>query len=231
MSSSRTRRTALVAATAAVILSGCGAGDSQTAATVGDREVSMASVDRLARAICEREERQYEETGQSLAMERLRQTALNTLTIEAVAEQVAEEYDVRPGAAYGRARAGYEAEAESLGLSEEVREAYVDGSSVDALLEDVFLGVGRSLLAEEGVTEASEQQAAERGIDVVRTWPERYDLEVNPVFDVRVEDGMLRPAGGASRVGVAVSETATSAAATAEDPSLASGLPDHLRCG
>lgn len=228
MSPSRFRRTAAVAA-AAALLSSCGVTDSQVAARVGDAEISMSEVDGVARALCTGTEPQLEEAGQTLPMTTARQASLNLLTLTAVANQLADEYDVTPGAVYERQRAQSVKAAEEL--PEEQREDYVTAGSVDALMQGVWVETGELVLAEEGVTEPEEGQAMQRGAELFWSWPERLELELNPVYDVYVKDGQLEPANGADDIGVPVSDTALAPIAKTPDPSVAAALPDHLRCG
>ncbi|WP_185996058.1 hypothetical protein [Nocardioides campestrisoli] len=227
MSSSRPRRIVTLAA-AAVLLGGCGGSvsDSGTAATVGDEAISVAEVDNLAKALCADSEDQLAEAGQEVPMAVVRQSALNILVVTGAAQQIADKYEVEPGADYERARSAARQQAKLF--DEEQQDGFVVAASADALIQGVMTATGEQLLIEEGVAKPTEEEAIQRGSETFWSWPEVLDLDVNPVFDVEEVQGQLRPAAGADQVSFPVSATAQSAS----DPEqAASGLPAYLRCG
>src|SRR5690606_32974625 len=129
----------------------CGSASPGTAARIGEEKISVAQVDDLAEALCLNVEEDMASQGQAVPMSLVRQSALNVLALTEVAHQVADEYDVEPGADYERQQVL--AAEEGASLPEELRDDYVVGGSIDALLDGVIRAMGGKLLAEEGVAE------------------------------------------------------------------------------
>lgn len=228
MSSSRIGRPLILAAAAGLLLSGCGSLSAGTAATVGDETISLAQVDRAAEAVCRSFEDQLVEAGQVVPLSEMRQYAVGLLAASSQARQIAEEFDVDPGTDHQRETARLAAEAEDA-VPEELREEYVAIGSTESLVNSVILAAGRAALAEEGVTEVEDEQAMQRGSELMASWTEENGVEVDPRFGLELREGQLhRTDTGTS---VAVSDTARAGIADQADPAYSSQLPSNQRCG
>lgn len=225
---SRTGRLLAVAAAATLLLSGCAQGASPgVAVEVGDETISTRQVDAAAAHMCTALADQFRAQNTVLPMSFLRQGVVQLLTLSSSARQIAEEYDVEPGAAYRRDVA--ERERTAAVLPEEVREDYVEIMSANALANSVLEEVGRAKLEAEGVADPTMQEVGEAGAEVFAAWPGANGVEVDPQYGVELVDGQLVPTD--TTLSVAVGERARQGLATEPDAAYAATLPSHQRCG
>src|SRR5690606_27694350 len=107
---------------AVALLSGCSGNGAAPgdALTIGDDSIAKSEVSRVADAVCRNIGANLEEAGERVPLSQVKQYALSLLTVRLQAEQVAEEQDVEPGAAYFQDVASWEGEAEAL--PEDLRE-------------------------------------------------------------------------------------------------------------
>src|SRR5215218_2788118 len=90
-------------AAAGLVLSGCGASTGihpGSAAVIGDEALSMSKIDTTTTRYCEAYEPQISQQSQRVPMRYLRQFVAANLSQRLLGEQLAEAYDVQPGAAY-----------------------------------------------------------------------------------------------------------------------------------
>lgn len=228
-------RTVVALAAAGLVLSGCGGAHPGVAVEVGDREISTRRVDTAARHLCTalRELEDLESGDQVYSMAFVRQRVVGLLTLRAQTEQIAEEYDVEPGAAYRDAVA--QTETAAAPLADDVRADYVEVWTAGELAGDVLEQVGRIELEEKGVEDPTPEQVGQAGIDVFTVWPDVHGVEVDPRYGLENADGLLSPVD--TSVAVAVSEPARDGLAAAlaspqeQDVAYARSLPPEQRCG
>ena len=234
MNRSRLVRSDVAAAASVALLAGCSGGLAPgDAAQVGDRTLSRAQVDDAAEGFCLAIAEQLEANGQQLANLQLRQRIVQYMSLRLVGENLAEEYDVEPGAAYQDARSQVEG---LLGaVPEELHSAVVDFETTEQYLQSVTTAVGAAVLAEEGVSDVSEEEAAARGQEVFgeaaagADWQldARYGL-VAGELGVEVGDALSSQAVSFPALqGVAVPETG----AVEPSPDWIMALPSSQRCG
>ncbi|MEZ5095775.1 MAG: hypothetical protein R2731_06440 [Nocardioides sp.] len=121
MSTTRSRRpravrAAVTAATAALLsatLSGCGDAHPGAAAVVDGQSVEMADVDAMTTAVCSAA---AQSSSGTLPLGYLRGLALDSAVKRAVADQLADEYDVTAGSAYQQSLSQLRTQALSLPL-------------------------------------------------------------------------------------------------------------------
>ena len=148
-----TRRTlvAVLALTSAGMLSGCAGAQPGVAAQVGDETIRVSDVNRLSDGYCAAYERQLEGDGTVLPMEVVTSNVVQTLTMTAVARQLAEEHGVEPSTTYEQNLANLEQAGDAL--ADDAGEAKVTIESGLAYVNDILEQIGRKTLAEDGVTD------------------------------------------------------------------------------
>lgn len=227
MSTIRFGRPLSAAAAVAVLLSGCGSVSPGTAATVGDETITVDQVDDAAAAVCSSVERELKSGSQVVAMSQMKQYALSLLAAAAEGRQIAEEYDIDPGATVERQRAQFEAQAETL--PEDLRDDYVAVMSAETLVTAVLTEAGREALEAEGVEGSTTDEIGQRGSDIFATWPDSNGIEVDPRYGLELVDGRLQQVDRS--LSVPVSETALAGAAADPEPAYVRSLPQSQRCG
>ncbi|WP_114424236.1 hypothetical protein [Nocardioides houyundeii] len=227
MSPSRFGRPAILAAAAAVLLSGCA--DTTfggVAAQVGDEQISMSQVDGAADALCQAEEQTLRDNGQVVPMRQVRRLVASLLVDAATARQVAEEYDVTPGPEVESEAA--RVESTTPDLTDEQRQDFVDAATAQLLKQSVASVAGEAALSEEGVTDPTPEEAAARGAEIFAAWSAEHDVDLDPRFGLAVTDGQFQIAD--TDLSVPVSDLATAAADDA-DTEHPKSLPESQRCG
>ncbi len=105
----------------ALLLSGCGVAETQfhpgVAVEVGDRTITTDRVDDLTSGFCAAVEDQIATEGQALPMHIFKRGIVGQLALQSAVEQMAQDFDVRPGTDYYSQVAQIESDAE--GLSDE----------------------------------------------------------------------------------------------------------------
>lgn len=229
MSLSRIRRTLVPAALAAALLSGCsGNGVAPgVALSIGDDSVAKSEVNQVAEAVCETIKPNLEQSGERVPMSQIKQYALSLLTVRLQAEQVAEEQDLEPNAAYRQDVERVEAEAEAL--PEDLREDYVNALSTEAYLTSLMAQMGERALANEGVSASSEEEVMQRGSQLFAAEVVDRDSDVDPSYGAVMTDGVLELA----QTGASVPVSAAAVESLSEQPSPAhlESLPESQRCG
>jgi len=228
VSMSRLGRTAgLVAAVA--VLAGCGNVNPGVAVKVDDESVTVREVDDLAADYCDvlSPDLQGNSPPQVLPLGYLRSGIAGLLGQRMVAEQLAAEYDVEPGATYDDAMV--QLEARLRGLDEDVREATKTVESASAYVQAIQIAVGAQLLEEAGGTDATQDTQLARGQEAFADWVADNDVEFDPEFGVDLVDGVVQPVD--STLSVPVGEGAKAAATRdASDQDYATSLPAAHTC-
>ena len=221
---SKTRlMTVATTAVAGLLLTGCGTASPGVAVKVGDEEISTRHVDEVTANYCTA----VGELESAVPMGFVRQYVVQLLTLRSQASQIADEYGVEPGSTYYNDVAQREGTASTQ--PEDVQDDYVELASTSAYAQDILDQVGRIVLEEQGVTDATAEQTTQAGIDVFNQWPTTHDLEIDPRYGLRTVDGVLSPVD--THTSVAVGETAKSGMSTDPDPAFAETLPVSHRCG
>jgi peptidyl-prolyl cis-trans isomerase SurA len=187
MQPSRPRPAALVGlALAALALTGCGPSlgiNPGAAAVVGDRSLSMRTIDSTSTLYCEALVpliKQNAPTGLPLSLVRQQVTA--NLTERLLGEQLAAQYDVQPSSEYAAAVANIRQQFGAA--SPDALEAGINVAGGDPYLKTVQLAVGRKLLAEAGQTSPSDKAAFARGQVATEDWLKDHHIKVDPSLGV-----------------------------------------------
>ncbi len=224
--------TGLAAAAAllmAGVLSSCGVAGTGfhpgVAAEVGDDQVKLSTVDTIARDYCSAIKEQL--SGQALPNRYLRGGVVGQLALVSAARQLAAEYDVEPGVQYEQKVA--ELRAAVATLDEGAQDAVVTIESAGTYLSSVATAVGTQLLTDAGESDPGASEARAAGEQALVTWLDENDVQIDPRFGVRIEQGAVVPADGS--VSTAVGDTARAGIVDSPDPEYAASLPASLRCG
>ena len=215
--------TSVMVALAGLLLTGCGSASPGVAVKVGDEQISTRHVNEVTANYCTA----VGELESAVPMGFVRQYVVQLLTLRSQASQIADEYGVEPGSTYYNDVAQREGTASTQ--PEDVQDDYVELASTSAYAQDILDQVGRIVLEERGVTDATAEQTTQAGIDVFNQWPNTHDLEIDPRYGLRTVDGVLSPVD--THTSVAVGETAKSGMSTDPDPAFAETLPVSHRCG
>jgi len=211
---------------AGLLLSGCaGSASPGVAARIGDETISSSRVEQATENMCTALRNRFAE--QPAPLRDVRTGVVQLLAVDAMAEQIADEYGVTPGSAYER-NVG-ENKDFAANLPEEVRDDYVEVMSAQVLVSDVLEQVGQIKLQEQGITDGTVDQARRAGADVFTTWPNTHTYDIDPKYGLKMVDGVLESVD--TDLSLAVSDLATSGAATEVDPAYTGQLALHHRCG
>lgn len=221
---SKTRlMTAATLGVAGLLLTGCGSAAPGVAARIGDQELTVRQVDSATSHYCTA----LGELESQVPMSYVRQFVLQLLALRSQAEQIADEYGVEPGSTYLNDVAQRQGTAATK--PEEVREDYVDLASTQAYAQDILDQVGKIVLDDQGVADATAEQISQAGVDVFNQWPDVHGVEIDPRYGLKSVDGVLTRVD--TNTSVAVGETAKSGLATQPDTAFAESLPTTHRCG
>jgi len=215
--------TAATMGVAGLLLTGCGSATPGVAARIGDQELTVRQVDTATSHYCTA----LGELESEVPMSYVRQFVIQLLALRSQAEQIADEYGVRPGSTYRNDVAQRQGTAATK--PEEVRDDYVELASTQAYAQDILDQVGRIELDERGIAEPTAEQVSQAGLDVFNQWPDVNGVEVDPRYGLESVDGQLRPVD--TSTSVAVGETAKAGLATEPDTAFAQSLPQTHRCG
>jgi hypothetical protein len=224
-----------LAAVAALTLSACGStspgtASPGTAVNIGDQTLATSDVDDLSVAYCEGLEAQLKSAGQAFPMSYVRAYVVRNLTVQAAAEQLAEEHDVTLPPSYDQALR--DLEANLAGIREDRVDALMEVESVTLYVQAVETEVGGALLAEEGTTDADDATKQARGADALQQWISENPADVNPRYGIAVSTPSLEaPTFVDTSTSFALSPNAVAAAKAEPDQELAATLPSSQRCG
>ena len=212
----------------AATLAGCGiAADGArpgVAAEVGDTEISLEDVDEAAQELCDLRGEDPLTMGTPVSGAEVRTRALQNLVLRAIADGLAEEYDVSPSRSYET----IEARAEETGT---VQAAEVVGLNY-------FVDVMQTVGAQESSSGASEEDQLAAGIAAAQEWTAEHGIRTNPLFpDLTIGDLAVELDRG-DDLSVAVSDFADEALSDVDrleqqagDSAYAASLPESQRCG
>lgn len=222
------------------LLTGCAGLQPGVAARVGDESIMVSEVNTLADGYCRAYERQLEGQGTVVPMEVVVENLVQTLTLTAVARQMAEEYGVTASAAYAESLAQLEQASEAL--EPEAAEAKVAVESGGSYVNDILESIGRQSLTADGTAEPSSEEAVARGLELRSEWLAENETEIDPQY--AVELGETQPEFVDTTTSVAVSDLSRagervylfgSPELTEEEnqqlDDYARSLPESQRCG
>ena len=212
---------------AAGLLSGCGVADEGVrpgvAAEVGPTTIDLSDVEDVAQELCDLRGEDPATQGVPVSGAEVKTRALQTLVLQAIADGIADERDIKPSPSFATLEEAAE-EAGTVEAFEQVGLAY---------FVNVMQHVGRI----EAGAGASEREQITTGIEVAQQWTADEGVEVNPVFPVLVI-GDEAVEYNRDDISVAVSDFAEEALTDADrleqpqgDSSYALTLPESQRCG
>ena len=212
----------------ALLFSGCaGSASPGVAARVGDNTISASRISAATDHLCTALSPQFTSEGQVVPIGAISQFVVRVLALGSQAEQIAEEHEITPSAAYERDVA--ERTRAAAAMPEEVREDYIEVMSTQAYASDILDQVGRAKLVAEGFAEPTLEQVTQAGNDVFTVWPDANGIEVDPKYGVELTDGRLVPTD--TNLSFAVSDEAKAGLATEPDAAYVNSLPSSQRCG
>jgi hypothetical protein len=217
---------AVVAAVAALTLSGCDASPG-VAAKVGDQTISVADVDQLTTGYCAAFVDQFKASGEMYPLRYVRGYVVGQLTLQAAAEQFAADNGVTLGADYTQEIKDLEDQAAAFPAA--VRDDLVAVETAGRYVTAVEAVAGAQLLEQEGDTSADDDAAASRGRDAFIVWLGEHPADVNPRYGIQVTDGAF--ADVETGTSYALSPNAVAAAKAQPDQAYAATLPSSQRCG
>ena len=192
----RQRRAPVVAAAAALsglLLSGCGSIGIHpgAAATVGDRSVSMSTIDDTTTSFCKAyvAQSQTSQQGQSgpIPMGAFRSYVASSLAKRMLGQELLDEYSVQPASGYQAAVAQYH-QALATAPPDELA-AVVQVAAADAYLQNVQVSIGQQLTGNTGQTTADTKAQLQRGQVATQDWLNDNSVHIDPVFGISVDGG------------------------------------------
>ncbi|GAA2129463.1 hypothetical protein [Nocardioides bigeumensis] len=224
----RVKQLAIVVALSATgLLSACGGAQPGVAAQVGDQTITVSEVNRIAEGYCKAYERQLEGEGTAIPMSIITSNVVQTLSMTAAAEQLADDYDVTPSVTYAAALANLEQTVTSL--EKDAADARVELERSIDYVTDVLTLVGRLELEKDGITDASSDDALAKGQDALDIWLAKNEPEIDPQYGLALVE--MQPETRDTSTSFAVSDLALQGAAEELDPAYARSLPESQRCG
>ena len=216
----------------ALLVSGCGVAETEfhpgVAVEVGDRTISTNHVDELTTGFCDAVEEQIATGGQSFPLRLFKRGIVGQLALRSAVEQLAQDYDVEPGADYQAQLAQIETEAE--GLDADGRDEYVEVQATLPYVTDVLTQIGAVLLEDEGQEDPTLDFQQARGLDELGAWIDREGVTFDPRYGTEIIDGQPQPAN--TDLAFAFSDVAKGGLSDEEpDPVYVATLPTSATCG
>jgi peptidyl-prolyl cis-trans isomerase SurA len=225
------RHLALVAVVAALTLSGCGNAGPGVAAKVGDETVTVSDVDRLTEGYCKALEEQITAQGQVVPMRLVRTFVAGSLTLQAAAEQLADENDITQPEGYPDQVKQVEAQAETLPAAH--RDDFVEIGKARVFVTALERQIGAQLLLNEGNPSANDDQKVNRGREELVVWLGEHGVDINPRYGFAIKDGDIVDVTNDTSYPLSADAVAAGKfnASTGPDQTYSASLPDSQRCG
>ncbi len=225
------RRTIPVVAALALGLSGCAVTGTNfqpgVAGSVGDRTVTTQNVNTVTTDFCDAFVASGQTEGQQFPLGLVRRSVATQLLLKTAAEQLADDFGIKPGPEYQQALS--ELEAATGDLTDEQQAAVLEFQGSDVYVTSIQAEAGARLLADEGQPTDDPEAAFLRGqealFEVLRT-----DGSINPVYNITITD-LGQPEPGGAELSVGVGDRALSGALEQPDPAYVASLPESQRCG
>jgi hypothetical protein len=226
------KRVVVTAVPCLLLLSACGVAETQLhpgiAAEVGDRTITTDRVDDLTTGFCDAVEEQITSGGQAVPLRYFKRGIVGQLALQSAAEQLAQDYDVRPGTNYYTQVAELEKSAADLPAAG--RDDYVEVQSTLPYITDVLTQIGAKLLTDEGEEAPTVDFQQARGLDELQAWVEREGVTFDPRYGTELVDG--QPQAVDTDLTFAVSDVAKAGTSNDDpDPNYTSTLPLSAICG
>ena len=183
-----TRTVSLVAAFLSVgLLSACSSGGPQpgVAALVGDETIRVSEVNRLTDGFCEAARRDFQSRGDVYPMNVLASVVLQSLAMNSIIDQLAEDHDVEPSEAFEQQAADREQSFATLDPDQAEAALLVQGSAL--YRDDILTTIGRQQLEEEGVAEPSVDDALAQGNDILSVWLVENPPRIDPQYHLTMD--------------------------------------------
>lgn len=221
-------RLALVVASAAMFLTGCGMHPG-AAIVAGDETISDQEVDDAAAALCASTVSSAEAQGQprpELAARGARQAAVQLLLDSELSRQFGEAQGIEAdqqevSAALAQNAQGIEAIPPAQ--REDFRELFRGFQEGQLILDEA----GRASLAAQGNAEPQQEEISTEGIRLRDEWAADLDVEVDPRYG-EYADGTVTPVSGS--LSIPVSERAAQGANAEPPTEWTAGLPASQKC-
>ena len=218
-----------LAAAAVVVLTGCGALHPGVAADVGSVTIPRDEVDDIANVLCSAKLSGAEaqgETASELATRLERETALEVLLESELSRQFGEEMGVEADEEQV-AQAVAENEASIEQLPEHQRDVFRNTVRKFFGGQLILVEIGRASLADQGQSEAPDDQAIAEGQRLRAAFVEKIEVEVDPRYGT-FTDGAF--AAGGAALSVPASDHGLAGAKANPGSQFIAGLPASQRC-
>jgi hypothetical protein len=162
------------------------------AAVVGDRSVSMHTINSNASLYCGGLATTIQSSqAQQIPMRLIRQYVATGLAEKMLGQQLAAQYDVTAGPQY--AKSIEQVQQQLTKMTADQRNAVINVESGSRYLQWVQVAIGRRLLADSGQSAGNLKSALQRGQVATQAWMKSHHVEIDPAFGVGVENGQFRP--------------------------------------
>jgi len=225
------RHLALVAVVAALTLSGCGNAGPGVAAKVGDETVTVSDVDRLTEGYCRALQEEITAQGQVVPMRLVRTFVAGSLTLQAAAEQLADENGITQPDGYPEQVKQVETQAQGLPAAH--RDDFVEIGSARVYVTALERQIGAQLLLNEGNPSANDDQKVSRGREELVVWLGEHGVDINPRYGFAIKDGNIVDVTNDTSYPLSANAVAAGKfnASTGPDQTYSASLPDSQRCG
>lgn len=217
---------------AVVLLSGCGVAGTQfhpgVAAQVGDTTITTRHVDQVTDDYCQAVEKvnegQEQTEDQQTPMRYLTHEFATDLIVKAASEQLADDYDVKPGSSYQGGLA--QLEPQLTKLSGDQKDAVREIVGARSYAEDVLSQIGELSLEKQGTDQSTADEQYAEGQKILRAWMTDHDVEINPKY--AIDFGI--PGQVDTDLSTAVSTTAKDGLLQQPKADYTTSLPDNFVC-
>jgi hypothetical protein len=218
---------------AGLVLTGCGTSlgiHPGSAVVVGDRSVSMHTVDSTSDLYCKAylPTLRQQSSGQ-VPMRYLRQFVAASLAERLLGEQLAQQYGVTPARGYRQNQT--QVQQQFASTPQDQLDAVLKVEGGDPYLQNVQVAVGQQLTGDFGEANSDLKAAQERGQVATQDWLNEHTFSVDPALGVTIEDGRIKLQRDQTSVAVSSLAVAGAQQTGAPDPSYTSALTPAQVCG
>lgn len=227
------RSLAAVSAVTLLLLTACAVAGTEfrpgVAAQVGEVSVTNDQVDELAANFCLAVEDQIKAQNQQVPVGAFTTGIASQLIAVSAATQLGNAYGVEAGDTYRAAVT--QARAQTAGMSEAARDAFIEVQSAPDYIADILLRVGAVEMAKQGRVDATDEERLAAGQAALGSWSEREGVTIDPRYGLTMVDGMTQP--GDTDVSYAFGDLAKAGNNSVEAPApdYLSALPAAAICG
>jgi hypothetical protein len=212
-------------------LSGCGGLHPGIAAEAGGQSITDTDVDKLAQDVCTTLQSNKRLIGTGYARSTLLQSVVQSFVMRAMADQMAEQYDVTSSENYDSVVEQTKLQFGTLDPA--LRARIMDTWTASQYFLDILGSIGRKELEAAGTdvpdTTEGDQQALQKGISLAQDWEAANGVQINPRFpDISLADDSFTRTD--DQTAYSVSDLAKQAAAAPPDADWIQSLPPSQRC-